>query len=36
MNPRCIACNKVISQNRHYCFSCLTELTEEELMVEES
>ena len=30
MNPRCIACNKVISKNRHYCFSCLIELTKEE------
>jgi rRNA maturation endonuclease Nob1 len=28
MKCRCIACNKVISRNRHYCFTCLTELTE--------
>lgn len=28
MQKRCIGCNVVIGHKKHYCFRCLTELTE--------
>ncbi len=34
MNDRCMACAKVISSKRYYCFECLNELKEKSEMEE--